>query len=256
MTDDQLTLHDNGAVATLTINRPDQLNALSPALVRTMLEMVRKIAASEARVLVLTGAGRAFSAGVDLKSVSVPEYTAESSRAFAADARAVIDLLEAMPQVTIARVNGYCFTGGLEIALGCDFIVASDTSVFCDTHAKLGMRPKWGLSQRLPRRIGLQRAKEMSFTARRVSAAEAVEIGLILRAVPAEQLDMEVTSLAASIVENSADSVNAYKNLYHAVERGGLDEGLHHEATVTLELRDHATAKASSLFAAAPAKSS
>jgi enoyl-CoA hydratase len=67
-------------------------------------------------------------------------------------------------------VNRYCFTGGLEIALGCNLIVAADTSVFCDTHAKLAMRPKWGLSQRLPRRIGLQRAKEISFTSRRVSA--------------------------------------------------------------------------------------
>ncbi|GGZ17521.1 enoyl-CoA hydratase/isomerase family protein [Novosphingobium colocasiae] len=248
MADDQLVLEDNGAVFTLTINRADKLNALSPALVRDLLVMVRKVAASDARVLVLTGAGRAFSAGVDLKSVSSPEYTAESSRAFAADARAVIDLLETMPQATIAKVNGYCFTGGLEIALGCDFIMASDNSVFCDTHAKIGMRPKWGLSQRLPRRIGLQRAKEMSFTARRISAAEAVEIGLILRAVPAEQLDAEVASLAASIVANSADSVTAYKDLYGQVERVGLDEGLCYEATVTLELHDHATAKASSLL--------
>jgi enoyl-CoA hydratase/carnithine racemase len=141
-------LSRDGAVARLTFTRPQSLNALSPQLIDEALRAVQEVAASDARVLVVAGEGRSFSAGVDLKAAAAPEFRGEAARRFSEQARELARLLETMPQATIARVTGHCFTGGLEIALGCDFIVASSDAVFCDTHARLGLRPGWGLSQR------------------------------------------------------------------------------------------------------------
>ncbi|ACG78973.1 enoyl-CoA hydratase/carnithine racemase [Phenylobacterium zucineum HLK1] len=234
----QVRLQRDGARATLTFLRPAELNALSPTLIAEAQRCVSSVAQSDAGVLVLAAEGRSFSAGVDLKAVSSPDYTPEVARLFSEQARDLIRQLETMPQVTIARVTGHCFTGGLEVALGCDFIVAAQDAVFADTHAKLGFRAGWGLSQRLPRRIGLMRAKEMSFTARRVSAAQAVELGLILDAVPAEALDRRIDDLVSAVTENSAGSIAAYKVLYDKAQNEGLEAGLTFEATVKLPIAD------------------
>ncbi len=236
----QVRFRQEGEVAVLTLARPQVLNALSPTLIAESLLVVNAVATSDARVLVIAGEGRSFSAGVDLKAVTAPEYTPEVRKAFSDNARRLCVLLESMPQPVIARVTGHCFTGGLELALACDFILSSDDAVFCDTHAKLGMRSGWGLSQRLPRRIGQQRAKELSFTARRVSAAEAVQLGLILDAVPVGQLDARVNALIEAILPSSADAVAAYKTLYRKAQTTTLDEGLAFEATADLKLGDRA----------------
>ena len=221
----------DGPVARLTFARPRQLNALSPRLVEEALRAVEAAATSDARVLILSGEGKSFSAGVDLKAATATNFGGEAARKFSVEARQLTRLLETMPQATIARVTGHCFTGGLEIALGCDFIVASDDATFCDTHAKLGLRPGWGLSQRLPRRIGTLRAKEMSFTARRVSAREALVIGLVLDVVHLEDLDNRIAALADAIVAMEATSIAAYKALYRAAETHTLDDGLAYEAS-------------------------
>jgi enoyl-CoA hydratase len=136
-----------------------------------------------------------------------------------------------MPQATIAQVHGNCFTGGLEVAISCDFILAAEDAVFCDSHGKLGLRPGWGLSQRLPRRIGVMRAKEMSLTGRRVSGREAAAIGLALEAAPPERLAARVLDLAMAIAANNPGSVAAYKTLYRGAQVLGLDEGLSFEAS-------------------------
>ena len=242
----QVRFRREGEVAVLTLARPQALNALSPTLIAEALRIVEAAAASDARVLVIEGEGRSFSAGVDLKAVTAPDYTPDVRKAFSENARRLCVLLESMPQPVIARVTGHCFTGGLELALACDFILASDDAVFCDTHAKLGMHSGWGLSQRLPRRIGPQRARELSFTARRVSAAEAVQLGLILDAVPADRLDARVAALVEAILPNSADAVAAYKTLYRKAQTTTLDEGLAFEATADLKLGDRARRVAAS----------
>jgi enoyl-CoA hydratase/carnithine racemase len=139
-------------------------------------------------------------------------------------------LLETLPQATIAQVQGNCFTGGLEIAIACDFILAAADAVFCDSHGKLGLRPGWGLSQRLPRRVGTMRAKELSLTGRRVSGSEAAALGLALDAVPAEILAARVDDLARQIAANNPGSVAAYKALYRGAEDRGLADGLAFEA--------------------------
>jgi enoyl-CoA hydratase/carnithine racemase len=220
-----------GEVARLTFARPQSLNALSPQLIEEALEVAKAVAAADARVLIVAGEGRSFSAGVDLKATAAPEFRGDPARRFSEQARELAHLLETMRAATIARVTGHCFTGGLEIALGCDLIVASDDAIFSDTHAKLGLRPGWGLSQRLPRRIGTMKAREMSFTARRVSAGEALALGLVTDVVPLAELDARIDALAVAIVANDANSIASYKALYRASETLTLDEGLAFEAT-------------------------
>ncbi|MDB5425396.1 MAG: enoyl-CoA hydratase/carnithine racemase [Phenylobacterium sp.] len=223
-------LERSGAIAHLVLHRPTALNALSPQLIEDALQAVQQVAASDARVLILSGAGGAFSAGVDLKIAASPDYTRAVAKAHTENARALCHLLETMPQATIAQVAGHCFTGGLEIAIACDLMVAADDAIFCDSHGKLGLRPGWGLSQRLPRRIGTMRAKEMSLTGRRVSGREAAAIGLVLEAVAPEHLETRVAALAEAIASNDRGSVAAYKALYRAAESLGLEEGLAFEA--------------------------
>jgi enoyl-CoA hydratase/carnithine racemase len=235
----QVLFEVDGPRATLTLNRPDQLNALSPTLVAEALAVSKHVALqSDLRVLVVRANGRAFSAGVDLKAISAPDYTPADSKAFSGNARELALTWETMPQPVIARVAGYCFTGGLEIALGCDFIVCSDDAQFCDTHAKLGMAPGWGMASRLARRISLQRAKEMSLTARRVSAQEAKEIGLVLDAVPLDQLDARVEALVAAMLQNSAGSIAVYKDMYRRTQNSFLDQGLAHEGSKLYVVKD------------------
>jgi len=225
-----IVVTQNGGVATITLARPEQLNALSPELLVECLHALETIAASkEIGVLILAAQGRAFSAGVDLKAVAKPDYTPARAAEFSRNAERVLTLLESMPQVTIAKVHGICFTGGLEVALGCDLIVAADEARFADTHAKLGYAPIWGLSQRLPRRVGNQRAREMSFTAREYSGAEAAAIGLVLKSVPLPQLDAAVEELAQLIVKNNSDSIGAYKKLYNEAQNSFLRDGLQYE---------------------------
>ncbi len=124
-------------------------------------------------------------------------------------------MLEALPQPVIAEVRGHCYTGGLELALGCDLLVASDTAKFSDTHGKWGMTPRWGMSQRLPRRVGYLKAKEMSYTARVYSGAEAAAFGLANQCVADDQLEGVVTAMAADIVATSWHSLRGNKMLYN-----------------------------------------
>ena len=202
-----------GAIARLTFERPDQLNALSPTLISEALQVTQEVAGTDARVLIVTGAGKAFSAGVDMKAASSPDYTREVAQRFSEEARALAKLFETMPQPVIAMVRGYCFTGGLELALGCDLIVASDDAQFCDTHGKLGLRPGWGLSQRLPRRIGAMRARAMSYTGQRIDAPTALAWGLILAHTPGDGLEARVNAMAEQIAGMHPEAVSIYKEL-------------------------------------------
>ncbi len=195
-------------------------------------------------MLVLTGEGRAFSAGVDLKALSVPGFARGEGRDFNERAARFTHLLETIPQATLARVHGPCFTGGLELAVACDLLVAADEAVFADTHAKLGFRPTFGLTQRLPRRVGVMRARELSFTARRFGGREAAAMGLALTSVPLAELDAAVAALAAQIAENSLGSIAAYKSLYRDSLNLGLDAGLLHERTAQIEIKDRAERQA------------
>ena len=140
-----------------------------------------------------------------------------------------IDAIEALPQPVIAQVHGHCYTGALELALGCDFIVAGESARFADTHGKWSMTPTWGMSQRLPRRIGVARAKQMMFTGTPLSGPEAVEFGLANLCVLDADLDSTVAAMAATIVANSWHTLRADKSLVNEGQEFALREGLAYE---------------------------
>lgn len=228
--------------ATLTLNRPDSLNALTVEMLERLADALDGIASDPSiRVVVLTGAGRAFAAGVDLKALAVAGVdlsAGDVGSALNAQARRVIDAIASMPQPVIARVNGFCFTGALEIVLACDLVIVAEDARLGDTHAMLGLRPTWGMSQRLARAVGSQRARELSFTARHFSGREAAQYGLALEAVAPGALDEAVERLVERIVKNSAGSLAAYKDLYRAAADHGLADGLAYEMRATYPITD------------------
>lgn len=217
---------DAGGVAYLTLNRPEQLNALSPSLFVELRKHIEDIASTPDSIgcVILRGAGRSFSAGNDIKAIQSGDRA--PSAHFQAE---TIDALQSLPQPVIAAVKGHCYTGALELALGCDFIVAAESARFADTHGKWSMTPTWGMSQRLPRRIGAARAKQMMFTGTPVSGAEAVSLGLANVCVPDDELDATVAAMAATIVANSWHTLRADKSLVNEGQAYALREGLAYE---------------------------
>ena len=239
---DQLLLERDGAVATLTLHRPEALNAITPTMLHALGDHLEALAEDgDVRVVILTGEGRAFSAGVDLKALGEAKPSdGEVGGGLNTPARRVTGLLSSMPAITVAKVNGYCFTGALELAIACDLIVAAEEAVFADTHAKFGLRPTWGMSQRLPRLVGVTAARDLSYTARRFDGTEAVSLGLATRAVPLVDLDAAVADLVDSLLENSAGSLAAYKDLYREAMERPLGEGLAYEAATDYPIPDTA----------------
>lgn len=217
---------DTGSVAYLTLNRPEQLNALSPSLFVELRKHIEDIASTPDSIgcVILRGAGRSFSAGNDIKAIQSGDRA--PSAHFQAE---TIDALQSLPQPVIAAVKGHCYTGALELALGCDFIVAGESARFADTHGKWSMTPTWGMSQRLPRRIGAARAKQMMFTGTPLSGAEAVSLGLANVCVPDDELDATVAAMAATIVANSWHTLRADKSLVNEGQAYALREGLAYE---------------------------
>lgn len=216
---------DADGVATLTLNRPDKLNALT---VRMFVELRAHVEALRndrtVGCVVLRGAGQCFSAGHDLADIADGEKV--PSRGWHSE---TLRLLEKLPLPVVAAVHGHCYTGALEVALACDFIVASDDARFGDTHAKWALTPIWGMSQRLPRRVGIATAKRLMFTAQMIDATEAVRIGLAEYLVPAAAFDAEIRALARRITANSAFSHRANKRLLDTTESMHLDAGLQWE---------------------------
>jgi enoyl-CoA hydratase len=232
VTEPEILTTRDGKIATITFNRPDALNAITPTMLGTLGDALDALAAdSDVAVVILTGSGRAFSAGVDLKALGYRELTdGKVGDILDLPARRITDLLATIPAITVARVNGFCFTGALELALACDIIVAAEDAKFGDTHAKFGLRPTWGMSQRLPRLIGMAKARELSYTARNFTGAEAAALGMVAQAVPLADLDAAITTLTDSLVANSTGSLRAYKDLYREAMEQPLGAGLAYEA--------------------------
>lgn len=195
-------------IALVTLNRPASMNALSAALCQQLASAMRDLSTDGTRVVILTGAGRAFCAGVDLKEVS------ETS--IASIGRAVLQELEAFPGAIIGAINGVAVTGGFEIALACDVLVAAETARFADTHGLVGFLPDWGLSQKLSRVVGLYRAKDISLTGRYVSAHEAHQLGIVSEVVPADQLLEAAMMKAKAMLANQPGMLEALKSLMNA----------------------------------------
>ncbi len=211
--------HIQDGIAILSLNRPETLNALSPSLFVELRQLVDAIAQDTDNIgcVILRGEGKSFSAGNDLKAIQNGEQA--PSAYFQAE---TLEAIERLPQPVIAAVQGHCYTGSLELALACDLLIAAQSAKFADTHGKWGMSPTWGMSQRLPRRVGLLAAKEMMFSGRVIGGEEAVQMGLANQCVPDEQLQQSAIEMAKAFLQNSWFTLRADKLLVN----GGLDRTL------------------------------
>lgn len=213
----------DGPVVTLTLQRPEALNALSRALCRALTQAFRRINQDpEVRAVVLTGTGRAFCAGADLQ---------EAAQGGIVDLEQAPELdfgteILACPWPVIAAVNGFAITAGLEVVLMCDVIYAADTARFADTHGRVGIVPGWGLSQRLARVIGIHRAKEMSLSGNYLDAATAERWGLVNRVFEPDALLPAARKLAQDMAGLTPAVLKEYKRLIDQGFGGTLTDGL------------------------------
>lgn len=229
MTEDVVLVTIEGAVATVTLNRPEAMNALSLAVRRDLAAAMHRLEAdSSVRVVILTGAGdRAFTAGLDLKELGQDGVSAANAET--ADNNPV-KAIEQLSKPCIGAINGVAITGGFEVALACDVLIASDRARFADTHARVGIMPGWGLSQKLSRLIGPYRARELSLTGNFLDAATAYAWGLVNRVVPPHELLPTAQRLAADMATIDPKFAAAYKKLIGDGYARTFSEGLALEA--------------------------
>lgn len=218
--------NDKDGCAVLTLNRPDKLNSLNVALFAELDAHVDAIAGETDRIglVMLRGAGKCFSAGHDLNDISAGEKPPRPH--FQAS---IIEKLANLPQPVITAVHGHCYTGALELALAGDLLVCSESAKFADTHARWALTPVWGMSQRLPRRVGLPKAREMMFTCRTYTGREAEAMNLANICVPDTDFDAELEKLAKMILANSWFSHRANKALLMDTDGLPLAAGLSYE---------------------------
>lgn len=214
-----VTVAIDGALATLTINRPEALNALNSALLHELHNAVDSVK-DKARAIIVTGAGKAFVAGADIQEMV--DLEAKEAQAFSEAGQSTFRALAEFPGPVIAAVNGYALGGGLELAMACDIILASDRAVVGQPEVQLGVVPGFGGSQRLARRVGPGRAKWLLMTGEKVKADEALRLGIVDRVVPGEQLMAEARTLAEACLQNGPLAVASVKELVSE----GLDEPL------------------------------
>jgi len=211
MSEPVLLIEESEGIAELTLNRPEKRNALSRELRKALVSAFYDLSGRHRPpVVILTGAGGAFTAGLDLKELSVTGISSGGDDPPEVD---VARTMAAYPAPIIGAVGGVAVTGGFEIALACDILIASTNARFADTHARVGILPGWGLSQRLPRLIGIGRAKEISLTGNYIDADQAERWGLVNRVVAPEELMPACRALAADMAGCEPDVMRAYKRL-------------------------------------------
>lgn len=231
---------EDAGIARITFNRPEAMNAITPDMLKELRDAVLEAGKdSKVRIIVLTGAGKAFCSGVDLKALGGRKLErGKVGDILDVPARNLIKAIRSVPRVVVALVNGFCFTGAMEIMLACDLVIASEDARIGDTHARWGLRPTWGMSARLPRRVGFLKAKELSFTAEAISGKEAERIGLVNQAVPHDKLEEALQTMVQKIMANSQQSIEAYKLLYNNNETMTLDESLELEYKSEFNITD------------------
>jgi enoyl-CoA hydratase len=219
MAEEVLLIDKSDGIATLTLNRPDSMNALSTRLRRALAAAFSELNDDdETQVVILTGAGeRAFCAGLDLKELGGEAAASDQPGDGPGDDRDPVRVMDAFDRPIIGAINGVAITGGFEIALACDVLIGSTAARFADTHARVGIMPGWGLSQRLSRVIGLYRAKELSLTGNFLSAEQAEAWGLLNRVVEPEILLDTCRALAKDMISCQPGMVPAYKDV---IDRG------------------------------------
>ena len=229
----------SGPITTITFNRPEKRNCIDDVVLLELESLVQRVRdAPETRVLVTTGSGNSFCAGADLsgsRAISDPEERArvarESAARFPRLVGRVADLIAHLDILTIAAINGYAIGGGLELALSCDIIIASENAKFGQSELNVGAIPGVGGTQRLPRLVGLKRAKEMIFTGDLIDAQEALRIGLVNKVVKQAELLVTVESLVDKISQKSPLILRLAKEALNR-SSAGLGDGLNFESSL------------------------
>lgn len=231
MSEDTVLLDVKAEVAVVTLNRPDAMNALNRDLRQRLAEIMCEVEADdEVRAVVLTGAGtRAFTAGLDLKELGSEEGALGSANA-TDPADNPVRAIETCSKPVIGAVNGVAITGGFELALACDVLIAASNARFADTHARVGIVPGWGLSQKLSRMIGIGRAKELAFTGNFLDAQTALTWGLVNHVVAPEELLYRARELASDMAGIEPEFLGAYKRLIDDGYAVSFREGMAIEA--------------------------
>lgn len=223
-----IIVEQQDVITVITLNRPASLNALTPLMIQELKQAFTIISAdTNCKVVILKGAGRAFSAGVDLKAMNESLVGGQFTQyQIIQEGNDLANIIRKMPQPAIVQVHGHCYTGATELMMFFDLIITADDAKIGDTHAKWGILPTWGMTQRLPRLVGINKAKELSFTCKPITGKEAERIGLVNRSVPLEDLDKTVLEIANDILQNSAQTIAALKHLYNEGMHTTLEEGL------------------------------
>ncbi|ORW10133.1 enoyl-CoA hydratase [Mycobacterium kyorinense] len=226
---------DVGAVRVLTLNRPEARNALNSKLIEALFVALNEADAdSSVRALVLTGVDPAFCAGVDLKQAQ-REGSAYFERY---QTHNCITRVAEMRKPVVGAINGPVFTGGLEMALGCDFLIASERAVFADTHARVGILPGGGMTARLPQLVGTAMARRLSMTGEVIDGARALQIGLVTEVVAHERLLARAVDLAGQIAEVAAPIMAGLKDIYVSGAVPVTDPALAAEQAISAALSD------------------
>jgi len=215
----------SGSVALITLNRPERRNAMNQDLLANLYDSIDRVA-SDGGIMaaVITGAGTAFCSGLDLKAIATDNLMDPRG-----DGRGMMEVLADCKKPIIGAVNGPAMTGGFELALNCDFLIASEHASFADTHVKMGIHPGWGMSQLLQEAVGQRMAKQMSLTCQFISADEALRAGLVNEVVPADSLVPRAMEVAGQAAALNADMLQTMKKLIEYRNGATLAESLAHE---------------------------
>ena len=213
------------AVAILTLNRPERRNAINEALLKALYDGIETVTRDDSiKAAIITGNGKAFCSGLDLDCLATDNLMDPRG-----DGRDLVDLMAACPKPVIGAINGYAITGGFELALNCDFLIASEAAAFADTHAKVGIRPGWGMTQFLQQAVGQRLAKQFSLTCKFISAEKALACGLVNEVVKPDALLPRAKEIAGMICAVNFDMALTVKELIEYRNRASLAEALAHE---------------------------
>jgi short chain enoyl-CoA hydratase (EC 4.2.1.17) len=215
---------ENG-IALIYLNRPERRNAINQDLLKHLYNYIDEVAGNDdIKVAIITGKGRSFCSGLDLAALRTDNLFDARG-----DGKDFPDVIGACRKPIIGAINGHAITGGFEIALNCDFLIASEQASFADTHAKVGIHPGWGMTQLLQQAVGQRKARQMSFTCQFISARKALQYGLVNEVVPHEELVPRAKQIAVDICAVKQDMLVVVKDLIGYKNNASLDKALAHE---------------------------
>ena len=209
----------NNGIALITLNRPERRNSINKDLLINLYNYIEEVSSrDDIKAAVITGQGKSFCSGIDLAVIGKENIFDPRE-----DGRDLPDIMGGCRKPVIAAVNGHAITGGFEIALNCDFMIASDRAVFADTHAKVGIHPGWGMTQLLQQAVGMRMAKQMSLSCKSVDAAEALRTGLVNEVVPHDNLLVRVMEICEEISSTQYGMMMTIKSLIEKRNSSTLD---------------------------------